>query len=62
MLATELSALLAQRCEEIVRDLLPNGEKKSGEWCVGSIQGEKGESLKVHLKGAKAGVWADAPR
>ncbi|CAB5207306.1 Archaeal primase DnaG/twinkle, TOPRIM domain, partial [uncultured Caudovirales phage] len=59
MLATELSALLAQRCEEIVRDLLPNGEKKSGEWCVGSIQGEKGESLKVHLKGAKAGVWAD---
>lgn len=59
MLANELSALLAQRCEEIVKDLLPNGEKKGGEWCVGSIRGEKGESLKVKLKGSKAGVWAD---
>lgn len=59
MLANELSALLAQRCEEIVRDLLPNGEKKGGEWCAGSVRGEKGESLKVRLKGAKAGVWSD---
>lgn len=59
MLAKELSALLAQRCEDIVRDLLPNGEKRSGEWCVGSLQGEQGKSLKVHLKGNKAGIWSD---
>lgn len=29
------------------------------EWCVGSTRGEAGASLKVHLSGAKAGVWSD---
>jgi twinkle protein len=59
MLAKELSTLLAQRCEDVVRELLPNGEKKSGEWCIGSVGGEKGDSMKVRLAGAKVGVWAD---
>lgn len=39
--------------------LLPNGKRKGREWCVGSIAGEEGESLKVHLGGSKSGVWQD---
>ncbi len=30
-----------------------------GEYCVGSIDGEAGKSLKVRVTGAKAGIWAD---
>ncbi len=39
--------------------LLPNGRREGAEWRVGSIQGETGKSLGVHLTGAKAGVWSD---
>lgn len=59
MLAKDLSAMLTNNVSEIARMLLPNGEKKGNEWCVGSIAGEKGESLKVHLTGPKSGVWYD---
>ena len=34
--------------------------KKIGhEWCVGSVDGDEGKSLKVHLTGDKAGLWSD---
>ncbi len=39
--------------------LLPNGHRDGAEWRCGSIQGEPGKSLGVHLAGAKAGVWSD---
>lgn len=51
--------MLATRAEEIAVMLLPNGKRVGVEWCVGSIDGEAGKSLKVHLTGTKAGVWAD---
>lgn len=59
MRAAEVSALLAARAEDVARMLLPAGEKIGGEWCVGSVEGEAGKSLKVHLTGNKAGVWCD---
>lgn len=59
MLAKDLSAMLAQNAPEIARMLYPNGEKKSDEWYVGSINGETGKSLKIHLEGTKAGKWSD---
>ena len=59
MLAKDLSRLLAQRAQDVAQTLLPNGKKKGNEWCVGSINGEPGDSLKVHLTGTKAGVWSD---
>lgn len=59
MMAKEISQRLAQQAEDIARHLLPNGKRQSNEWCVGSINGEAGESLKIHLVGDKAGVWCD---
>lgn len=51
--------MLAQRAEEVARHLLPAGKKESNKWCVGSINGEAGKSLKIHLTGEKAGIWCD---
>lgn len=59
MIAKEISELLARRAEDVSSMLLPTGKRRGNEWCVGSIDGEQGSSLKVHLKGAKAGVWCD---
>jgi len=59
MMAKEVSRQLAQRVEDIARHLFPQGKKEGSEWCVGSIAGEPGKSLKIHLVGDKAGVWCD---
>lgn len=57
--AKEISELLAKNIDEVVNYLLPNGERKGHEWQVGSLQGESGGSLRVHLNGTKAGIWCD---
>lgn len=54
-----LSESLSAQAESVCRDLLPLGKKMGHEWCVGSVSGEEGESLKVHLTGDKAGLWSD---
>lgn len=59
MNAGDLSAYLAERAADVAEYLLPNGKKISGEWCVGSIAGEAGKSLKVRLTGTKRGMWKD---
>ena len=59
MQASDLAALLADRADDVAAMLLPNGKRKGREWCVGSIGGEEGDSLKVHLGGSKSGVWQD---
>lgn len=35
---------------------LPNGRKIGPNWCVGSLTGEAGESLKIHVR---KGIWVD---
>lgn len=45
--------------QRVAEYLLPNGVKQGHEWKVGSVSGEKGQSLGVHLTGGKAGVWCD---
>lgn len=57
--ARELSALLADRAGEIAAYLLPNGKPASGMWRVGSVDGETGQSMAVHIKGSKRGRWTD---
>ena len=57
--ASEISNFLAGRVEILCRELLPEGKRVGAEWCVGSIYGEAGQSLRVHLTGEKAGLWAD---
>lgn len=57
--AKEIACLLAQQAEAVASYLLPNGKKYGSEWRVGSVNGEPGKSLAVHLQGSKAGVWCD---
>ncbi|MCC6104777.1 toprim domain-containing protein [Acetobacter sp.] len=57
--AAELSAMLAQSMEQLAREVLPGGRKNGAEWLCGSVAGEAGRSLAVHLYGPKAGVWKD---
>ncbi|MFZ2315992.1 MAG: toprim domain-containing protein [Gammaproteobacteria bacterium] len=59
MMAKEVSQLLARSALEVARLLLPHGVRKGNEWCAGSVGGEEGRSLKVHVAGEKAGVWCD---
>ncbi len=57
--ARDISRALAARAPELVRELLPAGVREGAEWRCGSIAGEKGRSLAVHLFGSKAGLWGD---
>src|SRR5258708_10641442 len=57
--AAEISRRLADQVGALVRDLLPEGHREGHEWRAGSMRGEPGASLGVHLTGHKAGVWSD---
>lgn len=57
--AGQLSQMLAVRIQALVMELLPAGQRDGHEWRCGSLAGEKGQSLAVHLHGARAGVWCD---
>lgn len=59
MHARELSQALAQQAASVAEYLLPGGKKKGQEWKAGSVSGDAGDSLGVHLVGHKAGVWRD---
>lgn len=59
MRATEIAALLAAQVDGVVRLLLPNGKREGQEWRVGSVDGEPGKSMGVHMTGPKSGVWLD---
>jgi len=59
MNAKELSQALAERAPAVAEYLLPGGKKKGAEWKAGSVAGDAGDSLGVHLTGTKAGVWRD---
>jgi len=45
--------------DSILRHLLPNGKRVGREYRVGSLAGEEGQSLGVHLSGSKIGLWSD---
>jgi len=57
--AKELSERLKLNIERLCMTLLPHGKRVGREWCVGSLAGEDGRSLKICLDGASAGLWAD---
>lgn len=54
-----IKRMLAERAQEVAEMLLPGGRKEGSEWRAGSVAGEGGKSLGVHLTGAKAGIWQD---
>ncbi len=55
---TDIEARLCEHAEEVCRYLLPNGKRLAGEYMVGSLAGEAGESLRINIAG-HAGKWAD---
>lgn len=59
MKANDIARHLAAQVEGVVRLLLPKGKRQGHEWRVGSLAGEPGESMGVHMTGDKAGVWLD---
>lgn len=56
---TDIKRRLTERAGEVAEHLLPGGVREGREWCAGSVQGERGRSLKVCVQGAKVGVWQD---
>lgn len=59
MRPAEIAQLLSRNAEEVAKHLLPNGKRDGHEWRCGSLSGEAGKSLGIHLHGEKAGVWSD---
>jgi hypothetical protein len=57
--ARELAGALAKRAVALAGELLPHGHREGTEWRCGSLAGEAGQSLAVHLSGPRAGVWCD---
>ncbi len=55
----DIARLLAKDVEAVCRELLPNGKKVGNDWVTGDVNDGAGTSLKVCLKGDKAGKWAD---
>lgn len=55
----EIAERLAQDAEGVAAMLLPQGKREGQEWRAGSVSGNSGKSLGVHLSGTKAGVWQD---
>jgi len=55
----DISAKLNDTMLATLRHLLPAGVVNGSEYCVGGIEGEKGQSLRIHMSGSKAGVWSD---
>lgn len=56
----EIVAMLQAQIQPLVAELLPAGRREGAEWRVGSLAGEPGRSLGVHLRpGPKCGVWCD---
>lgn len=64
-IASDLSRQLARNAEAVCRHYLAAGHREGRYWIAGDIQGSKGRSLYVRLKGGEhgkgaAGKWTDA--
>ena len=56
---SQVADMLGSRAYQLAVELLPHGRRDGQEWRCGSLAGEPGQSLAVHLVGGKAGVWSD---
>lgn len=59
--AAALAAMLADRAEALVGEFLPGGRREGAEWvALNPTRGDRSlGSFRIHLRGPKAGVWAD---
>ena len=59
--AAAIAAALAARAEDVCRKYLPSGRRQGRYWICGDIDGARGRSLFVRLRGPGApGKWTDA--
>ena len=59
---SEISAMLADRIDQLAPELLPGGCRIGGEWAASDLSGatpRTGGSLRVHLSGQHQGHWRD---
>lgn len=56
---SEIVGKLTDRIEDLCFELFPAGYVDRREFCIGSVAGEAGQSLRVCVAGDKAGVWCD---
>lgn len=54
-----VNAAALARLPEVLARLLPGGRAVGAEWHAGSLRGEAGDSLRVRLRGKRAGAWCD---
>ena len=59
MSVDDLKARLLGNLRSVLSYLFPAGVFRHGKFLVGDVQGNKGESLTVELRGSKAGMWHD---
>ncbi|MBL8660600.1 MAG: toprim domain-containing protein [Rhodospirillales bacterium] len=59
MAPPDLARALADQAESIARDLFPAGWRQGNDWCVGSVAGEPGQSLRISLGGKHRGRWRE---
>jgi twinkle protein len=57
--ASEIAALLRDRAEQVAKYFFPDGKMEGGNWRIGSLGGEKGQSLSICLTGEKKGIFSD---
>ena len=57
--ASEVSARLAERAEDVCRQYLPGGRREGNIWRVGDVEGQPGRSTWVYLTGERRGRWED---
>jgi hypothetical protein len=55
----EIAAMLRPHAESLAWSLFPAAKRDGAFLCVGSLHGEAGKSLKIKIRGADAGAWAD---
>ena len=54
-----MKAKILENLDTILQHLFPYGERKGEEFCIGNLQGEKGNSLNIRLSGERKGLWLD---
>jgi hypothetical protein len=57
---SKLAYELALRVDDLIPNLLPHARRCGNYWLIGSIDGERGNSLFIRRHGARAGKWSDA--
>jgi 5S rRNA maturation endonuclease (ribonuclease M5) len=55
----EIRNRLLDQLESVLLYLFPHGKRRGGQFYIGNLQGEPGDSLVVELEGPKRGVWID---